>query len=303
MALPGDVLSSIWDRLEARERLALDAALGTYMSSDADRTLALLAYADRQGKLNQPSESVLTFLFKNMGCPTADLLLAKYGSAVALKICRLKQAMSRGVYGPVDDYPSKNECEDFHVWYGLCCSLGQLSPDKFDAFMGQPELVAALLCYPNHCESLVKQCDPLLLEHIITTRAFHERFTKNARGNPGFFMLETVDRLSAMDLSPVRWAKYLELAISAGALDIAEHVLAQGYRLDGTRVRVSASDPSVSGPSVSGPSASVRTATDPTKNKAPTATDYGPGRLSSAVYVIVLTAFCVYVLKTIFFDL
>lgn len=37
-------------------------------------------------------------------------------------------------------------------------------------------------------------------------------------------------------LRPERWARYLEIALSAGAMDVVDMVMAEGYRLDGTRV-------------------------------------------------------------------
>ena len=236
--VPQDVLRDIWVRLEAPDRMALDSVLpdDSKMATDTDRRLAMLDYADRNGKLRDPAKDVLDFLQRKLGHPTADRLLSKYAS-VTLKICRLEQAMATGVYGPPGDYPDMTDCDTFEVWYGLCMTLGSLSPDRFDAFMAQ-DIATAVLFGPlltGRYTSVLKSGDPVLLEHILFDRIFPDGDV-HVRSNARYLTPQTVRMFMERGLGPERWARYLEVALSAGAMEVAEMVMAQGYRLDGTRV-------------------------------------------------------------------
>jgi hypothetical protein len=236
--VPQDILRDVCARLEAPDRMALDFVLpeNAKMATDEDRRLAMLAYADRNGKLQDPAKDVLDFLQRNLGHPTADRLLEKYAN-VTLKVCRLEHAMATGVYGPRSDYPTPTECEVFDVWYGLCVTLGSLTPDKFDAFMAHKAIATMVLVGPhsNRYTAMLKSCDPVLLEHILFEKIFPDGHV-HARTNSRYLTPQTVRTFMELELGPERWARYLEVALSAGAMDIADMVMAEGYRLDGTRV-------------------------------------------------------------------
>lgn len=232
-------MADVWRRLEAPDRMALDFVLPEQDKMATDHRLAILAYADRNGKLNNPAKDVLDFLQQNLGNPTADILLEKHAN-VTLKICRLEQAMASGVYGPSTDYPQRWECEAFDVWYGLCMTVGALSPDRFDAFMAQKD-IASMVLYGPHGDryaATLKSCGPVLLEHILFEKIFPDG-DLHARDNNRYLRSQTVRLFMERGLGPERWARYLEVALSAGAMDVAEMVMAEGYRLDGTKVPAS----------------------------------------------------------------
>lgn len=237
--LPRDILRDVWGRLEAPDRMALDLVLpdDAKMATATDRRLALLAYADRNGKLTNPSKENIDFLQRNVGTPTADKLLEKHAN-VTLKLCRLEHAIARGVYGPRDDYPSDADLDDFNMWYGLCMTLGRLSPEKFEAFLQQRELVSAVLFGPHKTrfQAFLESCEPVLLEYVLYEEIFFRNGDVPARKNRKYLQPETVRMFMDRGLGPERWARYLEIALSAGAMDVVDMVMTEGYRLDGTRV-------------------------------------------------------------------
>ena len=236
--IPQDVMRYVWERLEAPDRMALDFVLpdDSKMATDTDRRLAMIDYADRHGKLKDPAKDVLDFLQRNLGHPTADRLLRKHAN-VALKIGRLEQAMATGVYGPPGDYPTPVECEVFDVWYGLCMTLGTMSPDMFEAFLAQKAIASMVLVGPhsNRYTAMLKSCDPVLLEHILFEKIFPDGHV-HVRHNSRYLTPQTVRLFMERDIDPERWARYLEVALSAGATEVAEMVMAEGHRLDGTKV-------------------------------------------------------------------
>lgn len=239
--MPQDVLRDVFARLEAPDRMALDFVLpeSAKLATDTDRRLAMVDYADRHGKLKDPAKDVLDFLQRNLGHPTADRLLEKHAN-VTLKICRLEQAMATGVYGPPGDYPTPAECEVFDVWYGLCMTLGTLTPDMFEAFLAQNAVATMVLVGPhsNRYTAMLKSCDPVLLEHILFENIFPDGHV-HSRTNSRYLTPQTVRMFMERELGPERWARYLEVALSAGAMEVAEMVMAEGYRLDGTKVPAS----------------------------------------------------------------
>lgn len=291
--VPQDVMRQVYERLEAADRMALDFALPDpdKMATDTDRRLAMLDYADRNGMLKDPAKDVLGLLQHNLGHPTADRLLEKYAN-VALKICRLEQAMATGVYGPIGDYPTPAECNVFEVWYGLCMTVGTLSPDQFDAFMSQEELVSMVLVGPSWKQytAMLKSCDPVLLEHILFENIFIDGHI-HARNNARYLMPQTVRLFLERGLGPERWARYLEDALSAGAMDIAEMVMAEGYRLDGTKVPAR-HDPEM-------PQLRVKTAKTVTTEKTAKRPDQCE-RCFTSMYIVALIAALVYVARILF---
>lgn len=284
--LPHDVLRDVWGRLEARDRMALDFVLpqDSKMATETDRRLALLAYADRHGKLKEPSKENIDFLQRNVGNPTADKLLEKHAN-VTLKLCRLEHAIARGVYGPRDDYPSDADLDDFNIWYGLCQTLGQQSPEKFEAFLLQRDLVSAVLVGPhkNRFRAFVESCDPVLLEHVLYEKVFFEGGDVPARKNAKYLKPETVRMFMERGLGPERWARYLEIALSAGAMDVVDMVMAEGYRLDGTRVTPPKQE-----------LLSVRTGPAPAKEGDPCE------RCFTSMYCALLVAALVYIARVVF---
>jgi hypothetical protein len=286
--IPQDVMRQVYERLEAPDRMALDFALpdSDKMATDTDRRLAMLDYADRNGKLQDPAKDVLDFLQRNLGHPTADRLLEKYAN-VTLKICRLEHAMATGVYGPIGDYPTPTECDVFDVWYGLNMTVGSLSPDKFDAFMEQDAIASMVLfgrCFTRYT-AMLKACDPVLLEHILFEKIFVDGHL-HARNNAKYLTPQTVRLFMERGMGPERWARYLEVALSAGAINVAEMVMAEGYRLDGTKVHVSTVDPEKM------PKLRVRTKTYPKTDPCE--------RFFRSMYFAALIAALVYVARILF---
>lgn len=288
--VPQDVLRDICARLEAPDRMALDFVMPDHakMASDTDRRLAMLAYADRNGKLKDPAKDVLDFLQRNLGHPTADRLLEKYAN-VTLKICRLEQAMARGVYGPSSDYPTPTDCDVFEVWYGLNMTLGALTPDMFDAFMAQDNIASMVLGGPhsNRYTAMLKSCDPVLLEHVLFEKIFPDGHI-HARTNTRYLTPQTVRMFMDKGLGPERWARFLEVALSAGAMDIAEMVMAEGYRLDGTRVSPTQNQEVAQGPQLRVRTAPKRPRHDPCE------------RCFTNMYFVALFAALVYIARVVF---